>query len=697
MSDGKLFVKTKSSELKAELEQVYKKPKPHSKVKLVLKKVVANIILNNHEIARLLPDIISLLRFDDLEIRRTCLDYLSQFCQYDPAEAVKLLPFLKRFKDDSSPILRALNIKTLTSIKLPDFVDLSFQTINQYLKDPSPYVRIQGAFAVARLFFDNSSRVINNNLIDELNELLYDTDETVIAVALSSLDSIIDHDRTLDLSLTLRHRHAIVLLKNIPKASEWSQIYILNALMSYVPEETERALELIELIMPFLQHENSAVVLNAIKTIVFLSNYVKNPELILPALPKRLGSSLVSLLSRPPEIQFLVLRNVILLLLGRKELVHFEIDMFFCKYDDMVYVKDTKLEIIYLLANENNVMTVLKELEEYATEVDIAMARKAIRAFGNLAVKLSGAAPQCVQIIIELVSNGISYIVQESAVIIRNIVRRYPGRFNNAVLELSNQYQLIEDADAKASMIWIVGQHCKIIPNSDKILKSLTKTYREDPLDSQYNTLTAVIKLYLNDPNKGEALTLEILKWATEEADNPDLRERGFFYWRLISTNPGDSNEFQEFAKLVVLNNNPLISSDNDNINPEVLEELELNIGTLASIYLKPINQVFRLAKTKKLPQSTALQPRKLTPPNADTQTPDQSRNSSTDTLSKPPPLYNSRHLNSSSEKVSRRPSLIRQHSGESELSNESLSRKQSLVTKISRRTSLMKKKGQRY
>jgi vesicle coat complex subunit len=30
----------------------------------------------------------------------------------------------------------------------------------------------------------------------------------------------------------------------------------------------------------------------------------------------------------------------------------------------------------------------------------------------------------------------------------------------------------------------------------------------------------------------------KILKWATEEVDNPDLRDRGFIYWRLLSTNP---------------------------------------------------------------------------------------------------------------------------------------------------------------
>ena len=39
--------------------------------------------------------------------------------------------------------------------------------------------------------------------------------------------------------------------------------------------------------------------------------------------------------------------------------------MFFCKYNDPIYVKLAKLEIMYRLASEENVKEVLAELEEY--------------------------------------------------------------------------------------------------------------------------------------------------------------------------------------------------------------------------------------------------------------------------------------------------------------------------------------------
>ena len=41
-----------------------------------------------------------------------------------------------------------------------------------------------------------------------------------------------------------------------------------------------------------------------------------------------------------------------------------EVKVFFCKYNDPIYVKLAKLEIIYRLADQRNVEQVLAELRE---------------------------------------------------------------------------------------------------------------------------------------------------------------------------------------------------------------------------------------------------------------------------------------------------------------------------------------------
>lgn len=50
--------------------------------------------------------------------------------------------------------------------------------------------------------------------------------------------------------------------------------------------------------------------------------------------------------------------------------------VFFCKYNDPIYVKMEKLEIMIKLANDKNIDQVLLEFKEYAQEVDVDFVRK---------------------------------------------------------------------------------------------------------------------------------------------------------------------------------------------------------------------------------------------------------------------------------------------------------------------------------
>ena len=52
------------------------------------------------------------------------------------------------------------------------------------------------------------------------------------------------------------------------------------------------------------------------------------------------------------------------------------LEVFFCKYNDPIYVKLEKLDIMIALASERNIDQVLLELKEYATEVDVDFVRK---------------------------------------------------------------------------------------------------------------------------------------------------------------------------------------------------------------------------------------------------------------------------------------------------------------------------------
>lgn len=48
---------------------------------------------------------------------------------------------------------------------------------------------------------------------------------------------------------------------------------------------------------------------------------------------------------------------------------------------------------------------------------------------------------------------------------------------------------------------------------------------------------------------------------ATDESDNPDLRNRGYIYWRMLASNP-------ELAKKIILCEKPTISEDSGTLEP---------------------------------------------------------------------------------------------------------------------------------
>ena len=70
---------------------------------------------------------------------------------------------------------------------------------------------------------------------------------------------------------------------------------------------------------------------------------------------KKLTPPLVTLLNSEPEIQYVALRNINLIVQKRPKILEHEIKVFFCKYNDPIYVKMEKLEIVIRLASINNI------------------------------------------------------------------------------------------------------------------------------------------------------------------------------------------------------------------------------------------------------------------------------------------------------------------------------------------------------
>lgn len=73
--------------------------------------------------------------------------------------------------------------------------------------------------------------------------------------------------------------------------------------------------------------------------------------------------------------------------------------VFFCKFNDPVYVKLEKIDILIKVADDKNVDVILAELKEYAQDIEIELIRKSVRAIGQIILKVDKGAKKAVEII----------------------------------------------------------------------------------------------------------------------------------------------------------------------------------------------------------------------------------------------------------------------------------------------------------
>lgn len=162
--------------------------------------------------------------------------------------------------------------------------------------------------------------------------------------------------------------------------------------------------------------------------------------------------------------------------------------------------------------------------------------RKAVRCIGRLAIRLQAAADRCISTLLDLVSTKVNYVVQEAIVVIKDIFRKYPNTYEGIIATLCEHLGALDTPEAKSSMIWIIGQYADRIENSHELLETFLKTFLEEPVEVQLALLTATVKLFIMRPTMGQDLVPKVLRWATEEVDNPDLRDRGFVSISLLLT-----------------------------------------------------------------------------------------------------------------------------------------------------------------
>ncbi|RPD53635.1 Adaptor protein complex beta subunit [Lentinus tigrinus ALCF2SS1-7] len=569
--------KGENFELAADLNSEYKE-----KRKDAIKRVIANMTVQK-DVSGLFPDVLKNMQTDDLEQKKLVYLYLMNYAKTQPELVILAVNTFVKDTDDPNPLVRALAIRTMGCLRAEKIIDYLCDPLQKCLKDDNPYVRKTAALCVAKLYDLKPELVIENGFLEQLRDMIADSNPMVVANTVEALSDIhiaaVASGATKD-TFVVTTDIVNKLLVALNECSEWGRVAILNALSRYTAEDAGESEHICERVVPQFQHANASVVLTAIKVIMIHMRGI-NSESLTKTLIRKMAPPLVTLLSNPPEVQWVALRNINLLLQKRPDILTNEMRVFFCKYNDPLYVKVEKLDIMVRLATEHNVDPLLSELKEYAQEVDVDFVRRSIKAIGQTAIKIDEAAERCVNVLLELIGTRVSYVVQEAVVVMKDIFRKYPSTYEGVIPTLCANLDELDEPEAKASLIWIIGEYAKKIDNADELLGIFVDTFTEESYPVQLQTLTAVVKLYLQKPESSQGLVQKVLNTATKDCDSPDVRDRAYIYWRLLSTDPGA-------AKAVVLAVRPPITLPRTTVSPALLEELLGEIPLLASVYHKP-------------------------------------------------------------------------------------------------------------
>jgi len=581
-NDSRFFTTQKKGEMH-ELRMELHATEKHVKVDAV-KKVIASMTVGK-DVSMLFTDVLNCVQTGNIELKKLVYLYLINYAKTQPELTLLAVNTFVKDSADANPLIRALAVRTMGCIRVDRITEYLCDPLNRALRDDDPYVRKTAAVCVAKLYDIAPELVAERGFLDTLHDLISDSNPSVVANAVAALSEIAESSGrdVMKVSAAVLQK----LLAALNECTEWGQVFILDSLSKYTPADGREAEGIIERVTPRLQHANSAVVMSAVKVILSYmelmgggsSSNIRSDAI--RSLTRKLAPPLVTLLNSEPEIQYVALRNINLIVQKRPHVLENEIKVFFCKYNDPIYVKMEKLEIIIKLVSEKNIDQVLLELKEYSTEVDVDFVRKSVSAIGRCAVKLERAAERCIGVLLELIQTKVNYVVQESVIVIKDIFRRYPNRYESIIATLCDNLDTLDEPLAKASMIWIIGEYAERIDNADELLDTFLETFEEEDPAVQLQLLTATVKCFLKNPEDTQDMVQRVLDLATEESDNPDLRDRGFIYWRLLSTDP-------EAAKMVVLGDKPVIEDDTFRLDSGLLNVLIGQIATLSSVYHKP-------------------------------------------------------------------------------------------------------------
>jgi len=258
---------------------------------------------------------------------------------------------------------------------------------------------------------------------------------------------------------------------------------------------------------------------------------------------------------------------------------------FFIKHLEPGYLKHLKLETLAVVANEHNVREIMEELSYYVSmgDTELSTSRKAVSAFGEIAVSISSAAEMSLTYLLDFLDLGLAHVLSETFIVLKDILRKYNNEdFCRSYLPaITKHWKLIDDSKSISSFLWILGEYGDIIELAPYILETFIDDFKNYHSSVRLEILSSSVKLFFKRPPEMQDMLGRLLAVAVDDSSHADVHDRALFYYRLL-----DANVY--LAREVIMTKKQIVSNFTEEDSVEFKEKLFSEFNTLSVVFGKP-------------------------------------------------------------------------------------------------------------
>lgn len=443
---------------------------------------------------------------------------------------------------ESNPVVRALAIRTLCSVDHEAFVEHRLTCVTDGLKDPSSYVRRTALMACITLFRVGTDGFHESGMVNRFYEMIRDSDPIVVVNSLLALDEVLKTEG----GIVLNKKIVGYLLTRMGEFTPWGLVYVTKLLQKYTPKSEDEIFDLMNVLDPFLDHNNVPVCLNTLE--LFLGIIREMPHLRDEVFQRSQNVFLTVCSSGNPElvtasIQFCNSHPEIL-----PKLLAPSSKTFFCKFKDPIYLKVEKLKFVIRLINVENFKDVLEEIVVNSSDKSAEVSLVAIQSLGKLVADLPDLSDKLLKAFKNLLRSEEDHVVSNTLQVLVTLTNQNMATVN----ELGDQLCIIarqqSDNEGRRAALYLIGQ---IDDGSSEVLYVLEDFIEQfDDLDNKVKgqLLLTGVRMFCRRPAEFQNVLSELFELCLSDSEDRDLIQQVKFYYSIFEANAQTAKQIFEVA-----------------------------------------------------------------------------------------------------------------------------------------------------